>query len=85
MIRGRVSIAHDEMIDPRVQAVGDMAVLTFNHVADGTDAVTTRWHCTEVYRRDADTWRIIQRHWSFTQRAEQEGPPNADGAVPGRT
>jgi ketosteroid isomerase-like protein len=66
-IRGKVSIARFELIDPRVQVVADMAVLTFNYVAEGSNEVTSRWNCTEVYRRQADTWRIIQTHWSFTQ------------------
>ena len=66
-IRGKVSIRRFELIDPRVQAVDDMAVLTFNCVTEGTNEVTNRWNCTEVYRRRAGSWRIIQTHWSFTQ------------------
>ena len=66
-IRGQVQIARFELIDPVVQAVDDMAVLTFNYVAEGTNEATSRWICTEVYRREAGTWRIIQTHWSFTQ------------------
>lgn len=66
-IRGQVQIAHFELIDPVVQAVDDMAVLTFNYVAEGTNEATSRWNCTEVFRREAETWRIIQTHWSFTQ------------------
>ena len=68
-IRGQVQIARFDVIDPRVQASGDMAVLTFNYVADGTNEVTSRWNCTEVYRRDGGTWRIIQTHWSVTASA----------------
>ena len=67
MIRGQVSIARFELIDPIVQAVDDMAVLTFNYVAEGTNEVTSRWNCTEVYRRQEEGWRIIQTHWSFTR------------------
>lgn len=66
-IRGQVQITRFELVDPVVQSVDDMAVLTYNYVADGTNEVTSRWNCTEVYRRDAGTWRIIQTHWSFTQ------------------
>ena len=66
-IRGKVSIARFELIDPLVQAVDDMAVLTFNYVAEGSNEVTSRWNCTEVYRRQGRTWRIVQTHWSFTQ------------------
>ena len=67
LIRGRVQVDRFELLDPVVQAVGDMAVLTFNYVAEGTNEGTSRWNCTEVYRRDEGVWRIIQTHWSFTQ------------------
>ena len=66
-IRGKVQIQRFELIDPRVQVIGDAAVLTFNPVAEDTNEATSRWNCTEVYRREGDTWRIIQTHWSFTQ------------------
>jgi len=66
-IRGQVQIKHFELIDPRVQVIGDAAVLTFNYVAEDTNEAASRWNCTEVYRREGDTWRIIQTHWSFTQ------------------
>ena len=65
-IRGQVQIARFELIDPVVQATDDMAVLTFNYVAEGTNEATSRWNCTEVYRREGATWRIIQTHWSST-------------------
>lgn len=66
-IRGQVQIARFELINPLVQTSDNIAVLTFNYVAEGTNEVTSRWNCTEMYRRDADAWRIIQTHWSFTQ------------------
>ena len=66
-IRGQVQIAHFELLNPHVQAVEDMAVLTFNYLAEGTNEVTSRWNCTEVFRREGETWRIIQTHWSFTE------------------
>lgn len=66
-IRGRVNLTHFELLGPRVQASGDMAVLTFNYVAEDSNAVTSRWNCTEVFRRDGDSWRIIQTHWSITR------------------
>jgi ketosteroid isomerase-like protein len=67
-IRGKVSAARFELIDPRVQAHGDVAVLTFNFVSYGGTDDAFRWNCTEVYRRDDAAWRIIQTHWSFTKR-----------------
>jgi ketosteroid isomerase-like protein len=66
-IRGQVSIASFELIRPHVQAGEDMAVLTFNYVAEVVNEGTTRWNCTEVYRRRGEAWQIIQTHWSLTR------------------
>ena len=71
-IRGQVSVSRYEFIAPVVQASGDMAVLTFNYVAEDTNEGTSRWNCTEVFRRTGSTWRIIQTHWSF-KRPEPRG------------
>jgi catechol 2,3-dioxygenase-like lactoylglutathione lyase family enzyme len=68
-IRGQVSIVRFDLMAPVVQASGDMAVLTFNFVAESTNEGTSRWNCTEVFRRTGSTWRIIQTHWSFTRPA----------------
>lgn len=65
-LRGKVRIDRDELIDPRVQAWGETAVLTFNLVSH-SGAGEMRWNCTEVYRRDPQGWRIVQTHWSITQ------------------
>lgn len=65
-LRGKISALRYEMIDPRVQAAGALAVLTFNFVswAEGNRAM--RWNCTEVFHRDGARWCIIQTHWSLT-------------------
>lgn len=61
-----------EMINPKVQLHGDIALLTFNLVnygtmPDGQERVLTRWNSTEVYARSGDSWKIIHSHWSFVQ------------------
>lgn len=66
-LRGRVSVARYELIEPHVQLAADMAVLTFNCVVEESNDGPGRWNCTEVYRRHENTWRIIQTHWSVTQ------------------
>jgi len=65
-IRGKIHFDHYEMLNPKVQPCGDMAVLTFNFITPGNDKFS-RWNCTEVYCRRAGQWRIIQTHWSVTQ------------------
>lgn len=65
-LRGSIRIEHYDMIDPKVVAWGDAAVLTFNLVSHGGGG-TQRWNCSEVYRADQAGWRLIQTHWSITQ------------------
>ena len=64
-IRGKVSAARFELINPLVQVVGECAVLTYNFVSYGDNENALRWNCTEVFRRTADRWLLIQTHWSF--------------------
>ena len=67
-VRGKISIPRYELLNPRVQQVGDAAaVLTFNYVSYGTTGeVVSRWNLTEVYRRSGRRWAIVQSHWSYT-------------------
>lgn len=66
-IRGKVSAGRFELLNPKVQQAGEIAVLTFNFVSWGGNESEFRWNCTEVYRRMESSWKIIQTHWSFTQ------------------
>jgi ketosteroid isomerase-like protein len=63
--RGKIKIERDEIIDPRVQIIGDAAILTFNYVSYGSEG-SMRWNCTEVYQRFGSEWKIVHTHWSFT-------------------
>ncbi len=61
-----------DMIDPKVQRDGGMALLTFNLInygtlPDGPERVLARWNSTEVYRQIGGTWKIVHSHWSFVQ------------------
>jgi hypothetical protein len=73
-VRGQLLATRYAMIEPRVQDIGDAAILTFRFVSsNGGEGAETRWNCTEVYRRQDESWRIVQTHWSFT--GEQPTPP----------
>jgi uncharacterized protein (TIGR02246 family) len=67
---GKIRIERVEMIDPKVQRHGDLAVLTFNLIdhgaqLDGGPKSTVRWNCTEVYQRIEGKWKIVHSHWSY--------------------
>jgi ketosteroid isomerase-like protein len=65
-LRGSIHIDRYDLLHPKVQRCGDVAVLTFNLVSHmGTTSMP--WNCTEVYRHDPAGWRIIQTHWSITR------------------
>jgi len=67
---GKIAIDHYDMIDPKVQHDGEVAVLTFNLVDSGAriagvDQGTQRWNSTEVFQRIDGKWRIVHSHWSY--------------------
>src|SRR5215831_7217144 len=67
---GKIKIERVQMIDPKVQQNGDIAVLTFNLVDHGAQMgdgpkTTARWNSTEVYGRIKGSWKIIHSHWSY--------------------
>lgn len=61
--RGRPLFDSYEMVEPKVQAVGDMAVLTYILV-QRFGSMTSRWNGTHVYQRKPEGWRVIHSHWS---------------------
>ena len=68
-LRGMIYVDKDDIINPKVQAVEDMAVLTFNLISYGKEKLT-KWNCTEVYRKESNQdWKIISTHWSLTKPA----------------
>lgn len=67
-LRGQVQLDRFELISPKVQVLGEGAVLTFNFISHTGDE-EQRWNCTEAYVRKSGQWRIVQTHWSLT------GPP----------
>jgi len=77
--KGKIHVERAEMIDPKVQQQGDIAVLTFNLISHGAQFEDgpkgdVRWNSTEVYRRISGQWRIIHSHWSYTKPELKEKP-----------
>lgn len=67
---GKIRVSRYDMLDPKVQRYGDVAVLSFNLLSyqkqpDGNEPVVARWNSTAVYRRAGDTWKSVHVHWSY--------------------
>jgi ketosteroid isomerase-like protein len=65
-IWGQVRFDRFELLNPCVQVGGELAILTFNYISY-TGNEKSRWNCTEVYRQNDSSWKIIQTHWSYTR------------------
>jgi ketosteroid isomerase-like protein len=67
---GKIKIPRYQMIDPKVQRHGDVAVLTYNLRSEALQPdgkqVTVRWNSTSVYARTGAKWQVIHSHWSLT-------------------
>ena len=69
-IRGKIFVDKYKMINPKVQWLDRMAVLTYN-LESCIEEKVVRWNCTEVYQLQEDNnWKIIQTHWSLTKTVE---------------
>jgi hypothetical protein len=64
-IKGKVQLDRFDLLNPKVELSGDLAVLSFNYVSHRGDA-TSRWNSTEVYRRSPECWSLLHSHWSQT-------------------
>lgn len=69
-LKGRIKVARFEILNPKIQLVGTVAVLTFNYISYDAAEGEDWWNCTEVYRQDGRRWQIIQTHWSRTKPGE---------------
>lgn len=67
---GRPLFDSYQIDNPKVQAGGDMAVLTYQLVAQN-GPMTRRYNVTEVFRKKAGAWRIVHSHFSATAGSTQ--------------
>ncbi|WP_238866022.1 YybH family protein [Proteiniphilum propionicum] len=63
-IKGQINVSKYEMLNPKVTAVNNMAVLTFTLHSYKAYNIS-KWSCTEVYRLEPNgQWKIVHTHWS---------------------
>ncbi len=70
--KGTITEPRYEMIDPKVQQYGDVALLTYNltnygKLTVGPESVLARWNSSEMYARVGGTWKLVHSHWSYTK------------------
>jgi len=69
-LTGKIKVVSYEMLSPKVQHHGDVAVLTYNLRSEAVQPdgkpLTVRWNSTAVYARIGGQWKMIHSHWSLT-------------------
>lgn len=55
-----------ELVDPKIQLSGDIAVLTYNLITY-VGSKEERWNATMVYEKTRGKWKVIHTHMSLTQ------------------
>lgn len=69
-LEGQLPAHRYEMISPKVQLCGDVAVLSFQyHPSSLEGTLLTPWKATTVYRRANDGWRMLHAHWSMSKQS----------------
>ncbi|WP_242270537.1 nuclear transport factor 2 family protein [Bacillus cereus group sp. BfR-BA-01425] len=63
-VEGKLFADSYDFCYPRVQAVKDMAVLTYQLHAD-TSLIDMHYNCIEVFQKEEDGWHVIHSTWSF--------------------
>ncbi|EKT7565695.1 nuclear transport factor 2 family protein [Salmonella enterica] len=58
---------------PRIQAVKDMAVLTYQLFAK-TNLIDMEYNVIEVFQKESDKWRVIYSTWSFIRPMDKKFP-----------
>ena len=69
-LKGAFRVPRYEMVDPKVQVLGEAAVLSYNMIDyDETGKNAFRMNVTEVYARPGGRWALVHSHFSITKAA----------------
>ena len=69
-IKGKIFMDGYELLNPTVERVDEMAVLSFNYTSWGEsegEPWRSNWNSSEAYRKIDGSWRLVHSHWSRTQ------------------
>lgn len=67
-LEGKIPPHRYELVDPKVQVYGDVAVLTLRYHPSTDDGNPLQaWKATSVYRQTGGEWRRVHAHWSMVK------------------
>ena len=85
-IAGKIFVSRFDMINPRVQQHGDVALLTFNLISyqqqpDGIERAVARWNSTEAYARAWQRWGTVGDYATDWLANHRPRPTNHSGTT----
>lgn len=67
-LKGQISPHKYEIVDPKVQVYGDIAILTMQYHSTTLDGQPgPPWKATSVYRLTNGDWHVVHAHWSLVK------------------
>ena len=63
-LQGQVPVHKYELINPKVQVFGDLAILTLWYQGTVDGETGAPWKATSVYRLKDGKWQVVHAHWS---------------------
>jgi len=64
--KGNIPAHKYEMVDPRIQIYGEIAIMTFEyHIITPDSESVHRWKATDVYHLVNGDLKIVHSHWSL--------------------
>lgn len=78
-IEGKLFAESYDFRHPRVQAVKDMAVLTYQ-LYSKANLIDMEYNVIEVFQKEDENWRVIHSTWSFIRPMDKKFP-QADAVV----
>ena len=65
-LQGQIPKHRYELVNPKVQVVGDVAILTLRYHPFSLEGnPLTPWKATSIYNRTNGEWKVIHQHWSM--------------------
>ena len=78
-LTGKIKVDHYEMVDTKVQRLGNVAVLSYqlmsHAIMPNGSPLTVRWNSTKVYGIFDGKWKLFHDHWSFIQPVLKDALP----------
>jgi len=67
-LEGKIPMHNYEIVDPKVQVFGEVAILTLRyHGSTDDEQILPQWKATSVYNFINDDWQVVHAHWSLVK------------------